>query len=125
MALLKALARAIPSSYKDDCVLVTDGIATPAISAVMARSDLTGLRFPIVESLYSNRDTGGSTLRMHAVYLIAPEYRHRDVEAAVVGRSSVNTESVIRKDMRQYASPEQWAEILQIAEASEHLPSER
>ncbi len=106
-------------------MLVTDAVSGPAVSALLTRSDLTSLRYPLVESLYSRRGAGSSGVRVHAVYIIAPEHRARLVEDCCSGKvDHAASEAWLLKDMRPYASPEQFVEAVSQAVKADILPAQ-
>jgi hypothetical protein len=120
--LRQALAGAIPEAFTGQCVLVTDAVSRPAVSALLTRADLTALRYPIVESLYSKRSGGSSGVQLHAVYVIAPEHRARNLEDALPKVDRVASEAWLLKDMRAYSAPEQYEEAVKLAVKAEVLP---
>lgn len=116
------MVAAIPEAFTGQCVLVTDAVSRPAVSALLTRADLTALRFPIVESLYSKRGVGSSGVRLHAVYLLAPECRARNIEDALPKVDRTASEAWLLKDMRSYCAPEQFEEAVKLAVKSDVLP---
>jgi hypothetical protein len=105
---------------------VTDAMSGAVVSALLTRAELTGLRFPVVESLYADRAPSGASsgVRLHAVYCISPELRPRNIEAGLPGTATevAASEAFLLRDMRQYASPEQWEESVRVAVKAEVLP---
>jgi hypothetical protein len=108
-----------------------DSVSTLAVSTVFEMHHLTGMGFPLTESLYAARAGDGDDLsavaaiQFHAVYLVAPSHRERDLERGARRGARQITEMHLRKEMRQYATPEQWEETVSLGVNNGVVAAER